>query len=169
MIDKLLQKFADYALSKNAPGSYAGEDDERWAYTITTDGSPYLTRILLSRLLKLKDKLGVGVYIHKFHRPDIDQHLHNHPWKWAFSVILSGSYTEERFVDVVSNGGLAPLTVSKTRRVRWFNKLTDADYHKVETLHGDVWTLFITGPRTQDWGFLVDGEHVPWKKYLGLS
>lgn len=156
MLSRLLNRFATWALSKNEPGSYAGEDDSRWAYTIETDGSPYLTRILLSRLLKLKDKLGVGVYIHKFHRPDIDRHLHNHPWTRAFSVILSGSYIETRLAG----------TTTATRRVRWFNSLTQHDYHKVESLEGDVWTLFITGARVQDWGFMVDGVHVPWKKYL---
>ncbi|MGN6103521.1 MAG: hypothetical protein ACTHU0_00210 [Kofleriaceae bacterium] len=51
--------------------------------------------------------------------------------------------------------------------MRFFNRLTDTDYHRVRELRGDVWTLFITGPRVQDWGFLVDGDHVPWTKYLG--
>jgi hypothetical protein len=163
VIARLLQKFADWALSKNAPGGYGGEDDKRWAYTIETDGDPYLTRVILSRLLKLRDRFGVGVFLHKFHRHDIDRHLHNHPWKWAFSIILSGSYTEERLEAYLPMIGM----VSNTQRVRWFNYLTDADYHAVKQLHGDVWTLFITGPRIQDWGFLVDGKHVPWKKYLG--
>ena len=62
------------------------------AYTIETDGDPYLTRILLSRLLPIKRLFGIGVYLHRFHRPDIDQHLHNHPWRWAASLILNGSY-----------------------------------------------------------------------------
>lgn len=166
MIGWALRKFSGWALSKNEPGSYAGEDDPRWAYTIETDGSKYLTRILLSRLLGLKEKLGVGVYLHNFHREDIDRHLHNHPWKWAVSFVLSGSYDEERLVEnLVHSGGWDYTT--HVRRVRFFNRLNRNDYHKVERLDGDVWTLFITGPRVQDWGFLVDGQHVPWKKYLG--
>ncbi len=55
---------------------------------------------------------------------------------------------------------------ARTRRWNW---LTGDDYHRVLRLHGDTWTLFLTGPRRDDWGFLVDGEHVPWKKYLGIT
>ena len=175
MLSWALNKFSQWALSKNAPGSYAGEDDTRWAYTITTGDSKYLTRILLSRLLGLKDLLGIGVYIHNFHREDIDQHLHNHPWGWAFSVVLSGSYTEERMVGLgepemvgILESRQVRQVITDVRRVRFFNRLTKNDYHKVLQLHGDVWTLFITGPRIQDWGFLVNGRHIPWKQYLGV-
>lgn len=174
LASRLLGRFTDWALEKNGPGGYAGEDDPRWAYTIVgDDGSPYLTRILFSRLLKFR-KLGFGVYLHRFHRPDGDQDLHNHPWKWAYSFILSGSYTEEKLKGI-SRSPLAccdicPLNVqTETRRVRWFNHLTHNDYHSVRATHGDVYTLFIVGPRVQDWGFLVDGKHVPWRKYLGVE
>lgn len=162
MIGALLNRFAKWALSKNAPGGYDGEDDKRWAYTIETDGDPYLTRILLSRLLPIKRFLGIGVYLHHFHRPDIDQHLHSHPWKWAASLVLNGSYTEERL-----EGVLGTVTLTEDRHVTRFNFLRDTDYHSVKELHGDVWTLFITGPRHgDDWGFLVDDNHVLWTTYL---
>src|ERR1700692_2623605 len=95
MISRLLNRFATWALSKNKPGSYAGEDDKRWAYQIETDGSPYLTRIMFPRIF------GVRVYLHHFHRPDNDRHLHNHPWKWTKSFVLCGSYTEERLAGLV--------------------------------------------------------------------
>ena len=155
MISWLLNKFANWALSKNKPGSYQGEDDNRWAYVIETDGSPYLTRILSPRIF------GYRVFLHHFHRPDIDQHLHNHPWKWAASLILNGSYTEERL-----EGVYGTQAITFTQKVKRFNLLRDTDYHKVLELHGDVWTLFLTGPRIQDWGFLVEGQHVPWTEYL---
>lgn len=168
MIARLLNAFTQWALSRNAPGGYAGENDKRWAYTIETDGDPYLTRILLDRLVGLRNKLGIGVYLHKFHRPDIDEHLHNHPWKRAFSLVLSGSYDEARLIrgDARSCRVMYDGTPVEHRRVRFFNYLTKDDYHQVRQLHGDVWTLFVTGPRIQDWGFLADGIHVPWRKYL---
>ncbi len=154
MIAGLLRKFAAWALAKNAPGGYAGEDDERWAYTIETLGDKYLTRVFLApKIAGL-----VRPMLHNFHRPDSDRYLHNHPWRWAFSIVLSGSYDEERLVDDSGE--------TKHRRVRWFNVLRADDYHRVTKLHGDVWTLFVTGPRVQDWGFLVDGERVPWTEYL---
>lgn len=165
MISRLLNKFTNWALSKNPPGGYAGEDDERWAYTIETEGDPYLTRVLLSRWLPIKKWFGIGIYLHHFHRPDIDQHLHNHPWTWGMSFVLSGSYTEERLEGFLET--MPPQILTDTRRVSRFNFIRDTDYHKVKELHGDVWTLFITGRRHEnDWGFLVDGVHVPWTKYL---
>lgn len=153
---RLLNKFATWSLSKNKPGPYCGEDDKRWAYVIETNGDRYLTRIMFPRVL------GVRVFLHHFHRPDGDRNLHNHPWTWAASAILCGSYDEERLVAPELDGNLA----TDVRRVRWFNWLTDQDYHAVKKLHGDVWTLFVTGPRVQDWGFLTDKGHVSWREYL---
>ncbi len=161
MLSKLLGKFAKWALSKNAPGGYSGEDDKRWAYTIETDGSPYLTRIMFPRIF------GMRLFLHHFHRGDGDQDLHNHPWKWAASLVLSGFYIEERLEGVIPMKGLKPTVMTETRVVTRFNFLRDTDYHRVDSLHGDVWTLFLTGPRTQDWGFLVEGNHVPYTTYLG--
>lgn len=166
MLAGLLDKFAKWALSKNAPGGYAGEDGKRWAYVIETDGSPYLTRIMSPRIF------GMRVFLHHFHRGNGDQDLHNHPWKWAASLVLAGSYVEERLEGVIPNfvpgvPGLKPTTITYDRVVRFFNFLRDTDYHRVAKLNGDVWTLFVTGPRTQEWGFLVDGKHVDYRTYLG--
>lgn len=161
MIARILNRFARWAISKNPPGGYAGEDDDRWAYVIEVDGAPYLTRILLSRLLPIKRFFGIGVYLHHFHREDIGD-LHNHPWTSAASLVLSGSYTEERLEGVIGT-----KHVTEIREVKRFNTLRESDYHRVLSLHGDVWTLFITGPEhANDWGFLVDGRHVPWTTYL---
>lgn len=161
MIARILQAFANYALKKNAPGGYAGEDDERWAYTIETDGAPYLTRVLLPRV-RIPGLCDFRAVLHHFHRDDGDQPLHSHPWSWGASLVLAGAYVEERLDQVVGHVALTDIRV-----IRFFNKLTHSDYHRVRALHGDVWTLFIMGPRVQDWGFLVDGEHVPWTTYLG--
>lgn len=169
---RLLNKFASWALSKNPPGGYAGEDDERWAYTIVdVDGSPYLTRVLLTRtpaLAWLKRLTGFGVYLHHFHRPDGDQNFHDHPWKIGASLILNGAYVEERVDQIVERPDMIGVKVvlTDTKLVRWVNYLTGDDFHAVRSLRGDVWTLFLTRGRFQDWGFLVDGVKVPWREYL---
>lgn len=161
-----LSSFASWALSKNPPGPYQGEDDTRWAYTIVVDGEKYLTRILSPRLF------GCRVYLHHFHRPDAGRHLHNHPWKWAASLLLSGSYEEDR-VDMPTIEAWRSYLVDgfevlhEHKHVRRTNVIHDTDYHRVTRLHGDVWTLFVVGPENKDWGFLVRGHHVPWKKHLG--
>jgi hypothetical protein len=157
VLSRLLNKFAQWALAHNASGSYKGEDDKRWAYVIETDGSKYLTRVLFPRVF------GVRVLLHHFHRKDIDRHLHSHPWKWTRSLVISGAYDEERLAHPEREGCLDTIERTVTR----FNKLDDKDYHRVTKLHGDVWTLFVTGPRCQDWGFLTDRGHVSWREYLG--
>lgn len=188
---KLLSRFADWALSKNPVGGYAGENDERWAYTIVgDDGSPYLTRILLTRtraLKWLKDLTGLGVYLHHFHRPDGDQDMHDHPWNVGASLVLNGAYVEERVDQIVEQrvpskcgdnwcrvddcrAYTERTVLTDTQLVRFFNYLTGEDFHAVRSLQGDVWTLFFTRGRFQDWGFLVDGAKVPWREYLsGLN
>lgn len=154
LASRALEKFTRWALSKNAPGPYRGAPhDDRWAYTIYTDGDRYLTKVILFQTRWLT------AYLHHFHRQDLDRAPHNHPWRRAVSVLLSGSYDEAR-TDRASWPDML------YRRVRFINFITDADYHLVERLHGDVWTLFFTGPRVQTWGFLVDGEHVDWDQYI---
>lgn len=187
MFAGLLNKFATWAISKNPPGGYAGEDDTRWAYTIYgEDGTPYLTRVLLTRVAPLnvlKKLTGIGVYLHHFHRPDGDQAFHDHPWRAGASLILNGAYVEERVEQIVeiacdgTNGADgscfgAPVcssireVLTNTKLVRFWNYLTGDDFHAVRSLRGDVWTLFLTRGRFQDWGFLVDGVKVPWREYL---
>lgn len=186
MLARLLSRVMDWAIARNGGGAYEGEDSKKWAYTIRApDGSPYLSRILLPRVtIPL-----VGQFrpmLHHFHQAD-DDTLHSHPWSWAVSFILAGAYDEERLtgdsdVDryMTAEGwcqlcgkwrgtctGHAPEVDHKL--VRWFNKLTGADYHRVTKLRGDVWTLFVAGERKPDdaWGFLDErGKHVPWQEFL---
>lgn len=162
IVHRLLGAFTDWALSKNR-GGFKTEADPRWAYTIGTNGSPYMTRVLLSRLLPLRKWFDIGIYLHHIHRADGDRYLHSHPWKWGASCVLGGSYTEERLEGVIGD-----RVLTETRHVTRFNFIRDTDYHKILELHGDVWTLFISGPHTEDhqWGFLVDGAHVPEQEFL---
>jgi hypothetical protein len=99
------------------------------------------------------------VRLHHFVGPDDAGH-HNHPFKWSFSIVLRGSYTEE-VLDWDRCG-----SYMKTRRVRFFNWIPNGKYHRITELHGDVWTLFVMGPRVSSWGFWdkVRG-HIPWKQY----
>lgn len=152
MIARALDTFARWAVKRFPADQRKGSSGpvHFGAYTISTDGSPYLTRVLLPRIF------GVRPMLHNIHRADDDRELHNHPWRWMLSIILSGSYDEER-TDAAGR-------VTR-RRVRWFNFITDRDFHRIAELHGHVWTLFITGPRVQSWGFLVDGKLIPWRDF----
>lgn len=110
----------------------------------------------------IKSVLPFTVRLHKFMRPDADDSVHNHPWKWAFSLVLWGGYEEtRRYKD--------GYTVTLRHKAPAFNWISGDDYHKIEALDGNPITLFVTGPKRSSWGFLKDGVHVGWKKHLGLE
>jgi hypothetical protein len=97
----------------------------------------------------VKPRLGWfpwSVYLHHFLRPDRDRELHNHPWRWALSLVLVGGYEEDRFGD---DG------VVYTRRVRFASLIRHGDFHRIRRLRlHHAWSLFIAGPKVSSWGFL---------------
>ncbi len=101
-----------------------------------------------------KPWMPFSVRVHHIVRPDADRHLHDHPFN--FRTLLQGWNVELR-----PDGGRT-ITAGETYRApatRW---------HRISQLsEGGVWSLFIMGRRVNDWGFLVDGEKVPWREYLG--
>jgi hypothetical protein len=110
---------------------------------ISDDGRPYLERYFVARVL------GLQIYVHRFVGSDPVRGLHDHPWRWALSLVLAGHYQEE--------------TRQGIRRVRWVNTLVGDSFHRVILPRGqrDVWTLFIHRAGTaKTWGFLrpVHGE-----------
>jgi hypothetical protein len=103
-----------------------------------------------------------GIYLHRFFQGDQDRELHNHPWKWSFSVILTGGYDEERLVG----------NTVKTRRMGpgRINLLSGKAFHRVSLVDTGkgAWTVFCSGSKVKDWGFLIQetGEVVPHQEYL---
>ena len=56
------------------------------------------------------------------------------------------------------------------RTAGYTGRLLFGQYHRIsEVSPGGVWTLFITGRKRGTWGFLVNGNKVPWRTYLGLD
>lgn len=128
------------------------------------DGAePYLTRWYLVGKPATRDGAGGKwrLYLHEFHKSDSPEALHNHPWRWALSLVLKNGYLEER----------------EDRPLTWrgpgkFNFLRHDTFHRV--VLGDdypAYTLFLVGPRIQGWGFLPrrTRKFVPWRKWLGLD
>lgn len=95
-----------------------------------------------------KSKTPLGLYLHFFQRSDADQELHNHPWDWALSFVLTGGYWEERrnVDDTVTRKLVSPFR---------FNFLRANTYHRVDLIDEEkgAWTLLLRGRRLQDWGF----------------
>jgi len=102
----------------------------------------YLTRYYVFG----KDRKLGNIFIHQFHSSDELGELHSHPWSWSVGLILVGGYVEERRMkdDSVKSFRRRPFT---------FNFITKNDFHRVDLIDDDCWTLFIAGPRTKSWGF----------------
>lgn len=121
----------------------------------TRDGSGlYLERWLLAG--PDFGEPGRKAFIHHFCAPDDEPPgtLHTHPFKRSLSVVLSGSYHEERIV----KGRITTTQrgdVLCCRKIRWFNWLPGDSQHRIACLHGDVWTLFLVDEKKdgEDWGF----------------
>lgn len=100
--------------------------------------------------------------VHHILRRDLDRHHHSHPWD-AQTIILRGWYKELRLMPDGSEQEFL-RTAGDTA------SLTFSDYHRIiEVSEGGVWTLFITHKYQGTWGFLVDGQKVPYRQYLGLD
>lgn len=116
---------------------------------ITDDyGDPYLGRIYLVHVLR---SVLPGVFLHYFFRGDHDRELHNHPWHWAVSLVLTGGYVEYRMEGkdgAVTRRVIRPLSLNLIRK---------DTFHRVELLEPGkgAWTLFIAGKRAAEpWGFI---------------
>jgi len=123
-------------------------------------GEPYLERYHLFRLPG-----GGGAYIHRFLASDPDRGLHDHPWRKALGLVLSGGYLEQRLSgDAVVERILGPGRM---------NRLTGDDFHRIVLPGGSqAWTFFMHTGTIKDWGFLSvskDGERrfVPHEKATG--
>jgi hypothetical protein len=111
---------------------------------------------------EVKSSLPIALRIHQFFQKDEDNAPHNHPWKWALSFIFWGGYDE-----IVTADGINWIT--RTRKAPSFNYISHGSYHRITKIYGKTFTLFLSGPKTSSWGFLVNGRHMEWKTFLGID
>lgn len=144
---------------------------------LAPNGELYMRRAWLVKPTRWT--FGCGARIHHTVRSDNDRHLHNHPWSWNVSVILKGVYEEEMPLSDLGawtwdRGLLAWVekTVSFWRSPGDVVFRTGATRHRLsipQEFFG-CYSLFIVGPRRNDWGFATGpGRVTPWREYLGLS
>lgn len=101
---------------------------------------------------------GMTVVLHQFCRSDPDRGLHDHPWAFGASFILSGGYFERRVA--YSNNPIGKPKEEVPVIERWYgpgtmNTFVGHDFHRVFVpTDTDCWSLFLSGPRVKTWGFL---------------
>ncbi len=123
-----------------------------------------------------------SIRLHRIMLPDADAHLHDHPWD-ARTIVLRGWYDEEkpedRFnpgSDIAMYGGTMETGPEEYREVYtraegFTGRLLFGEYHRITDVPPllGVWTLFFTWKYRGTWGFKVNGQKVPYRKYLGLE
>jgi hypothetical protein len=93
--------------------------------------------------------------VHHILRADDDRHKHDHPSDFR-TFILAGWYIEDR-----EDGKWYVRVAGDTATLNF------GEYHSIrEVPLGGVWTLFVLGPSKGMWGFLVNGEKMPWRDYM---
>lgn len=116
-----------------------------------------------------------NIYLHQILADDDDRALHTHPWVNC-SILLKGGYIEH-----------LPEGKMKFRRkfFPYFRKASAA--HRLELYKKiwvwrraglkkrlefipiqPAWSLFITGPKIQEWGFICPQGFKHWRDYLGI-
>lgn len=112
----------------------------------------------------LLQKLGIAIRIHCIMRSDSDRALHDHPWDFV-TVLLDGTYYEHR--PVYDDGLYAGDSLTRYEAGSVLFRRA-SDLHRLEVPEGQmVWTLFITGPRKQAWGFVENlANKVYYRDYL---
>jgi len=90
------------------------------------------------------------IYVHGIYMEDLDEHLHNHPWK-IWTMIIWGGYFEE-----LHTGR------HRLRTFGYMSYVKISDFHKIKKMHKvPTYSLAIVGKRTSsDWGYMVNGRFV---------
>lgn len=106
------------------------------------NGEPYLNRYAI---LVLGDEKNpwFSLYLHHFLASDPDRGLHDHPWNWGASLVLTGGYIE-----------LLDYGRARIRSPGAFTVFGPGHRHRVVLGHKrPAWTLFAHGKRVQGWSF----------------
>lgn len=104
----------------------------------------------------LLQKLNLAARVHHILRSDSDRHYHDHPFRYL-TIILKGGYTEVTPVFDKSGFYIKDNHVWRgPGSVLW--RPANSWHRLVVEPSQTAWTLFITGKRTNSWGFLVQPQ-----------
>lgn len=135
------------------------------SFVIGQDGDPYMKRwwvIPRNRLL--------NIYLHEFVRSDDPRALHDHPW--ASCSIALGEVSKEYYrwgemIEIYNDKN----EVEQTRPVSFGSIVFRGGKfaHRMVVPYPGFCTIFITGPRFRDWGFLCPSGWTRWQDFTAPS
>lgn len=113
-----------------------------------------------------------NVYLHCFLRSDDDRALHTHPWLFNCSTLLDGQYVEhtDKGSDLLEAGDWKFRWGPAAHRVELLMPAIAYGNDKPRAFGKPLpcWTLFITGPRVREWGFLCPQGFVHWRDFTDV-
>ncbi len=131
------------------------------------DGSLYMGRDWIHQY---SNETEFGSRVHHLATPDIDRHLHDHPWDFV-SIVLKGGYTEIRpavgMAGEWDEDGAEP-TYPTVRTVGDIAFRRAEDRHRIISVEPDTYTLCITGPKKKSWGFYTPEGFKGWRDYCSV-
>jgi len=146
---------------KNKFFSFLERHDRKRIIMDRVDDEPYLERYYI--FLKDRKTFPFNVFLHKFLKGDPDD-IHDHPWPYA-TFILKGGYYE--WIPQFNPDGTKNCEIRKWRGPGHFRICSPNSYHRIELKEGiNAWTLFMPGPQTREWGFLVNNKWIHNDNYL---
>lgn len=144
----MIQKFIDWLIARaeRTPYEHIGDYMERWWLV------PY-------------NRLGIACRLHHILRSDDERAFHDHPWLYL-TIILRGGYFEIK--PVYDRSGLYIGTTRQWYGPGSFILRRAKSWHRLEIRpNHTAWTLFITGPKRQSWGFMIQPNNKTyWREYL---
>jgi hypothetical protein len=103
-----------------------------------------------------------NMFFHQFSGPDWTRDPHDHPTDFV-SIGLKGSYVET----VYQKGG--ERLYDREWRAPWIRKFPATHLHRTTSVGPKgAYTICLTSPWRQHWGFFIDGHMVSWRDYVKL-
>lgn len=127
-------------------------------YIIGSPYDPYMQRWWVIPRNKI-----FNIYLHKISADDDDSACHDHPW-CNISIPLKGKILEHRYGK--KSRYMKPFRIY-FRRPKSAHMLEIGRKMNTEPNGKYAWTLFITGPKVREWGFLCPNGWVHWEVFTG--
>jgi hypothetical protein len=142
------------------PRRHVRDERLRWAlmkkFVIPDWDDPSMPYLVRWRIVQTP---WAAVYLHKIILDDVGRPLHDHPWSFV-SIILKGAYAEQYKPDDEARTILRAWG-------RWsVHRMSSKAFHGITAVHSPTWTLVLTGPRRQVWGFLTPEGWQPWDEVV---